>query len=88
MYKIVLEDYYDLINYHGCGDSVLNPDEIYFSIDNSEPIVLSSVYTGDGYLLAEGEVSSEIDVEHKIKIWHDDYSKSHYHGKVVVSFVK
>ena len=87
-YKIVLEDYYDLINYHGCGDSVLNPDKIYFSIDNSEPIVLSSVYTGNGYLLSEGEISLETDVEHQIKIWHDEYSQSHYHGKVVVSFVK
>jgi len=87
-YKIVLEDYQDMIDYDNCSGIKLSADEIYFSIDNSPPIVLASVYTGKGYLLTEGQIDSDIEVEHSLKMWTDSESDNHFHGKVVVSFVK
>jgi outer membrane protein assembly factor BamD len=63
-------------------------DEIYFSIDNSEPIMLSSVNYGGRYVITEGIVDSNNDVTHALKIWHMGYSENHFHGKITVKFLR
>lgn len=87
-YAVYLDDYQDMIDYHDCGDKQFNKDEIYFSIDNSEPIMLSSVNYGGRYVITEGIVDSNNDVIHSLKIWHMGYSEEHFHGKIVVKFLR
>lgn len=87
-YAVYLDDYQDMIDYHDCGDKAFNKDEIYFSIDNSEPIMLSSANYGGRYVITEGIVDSNTDVTHTLKVWHMGYSENHYHGKIVVKFIR
>lgn len=87
-YAVYLDDYQDMIDYHKCGDKRISEDEIYFSIDNSEPILLSSVDYGGRYVITEGIVDSNHKVTHQLKVWHMGYSENHFHGKVTVKFLR
>lgn len=87
-YAVYLDDYQDMIDFDKCDDKQLNKDEIYFSIDNSEPIMLSSVDYGGRYVLTEGIVDSNNKVTHTLKIWHMGYSENHFHGKITVKFLR
>ena len=87
-YAVYLDDYQDMIEYDKCSDKQFNKDEIYFSIDNSEPIMLSSVNYGGRYVVTEGIVDSNNDVTHTLKIWHMGYSENHFHGKITVKFLR
>ena len=87
-YAVYLDDYQDMIDYDKCGDKQFNKDDIYFSIDNSEPIMLSGVNYGGRYVITEGIVDSNNDVTHTLKIWHMGYSENHFHGKITVKFLR
>lgn len=87
-YAVYLDDYQDMIDYDKCGDNQFNKDEIYFSIDNSEPIMLSSVDYGGRFVLTEGIIDSNNKVTHTLKIWHMGYSENHFHGKITVKFLR
>lgn len=87
-YAVYLDDYQDMIDYHNCGDKEFNKDEIYFSIDNSVPIMLSTTNCGGRYVITEGIVDSNTDVTHTVKIWHTGNVDSHFHGKIVVKFLR
>lgn len=87
-YAVYLDDYEDMINYHDCSEKQFNKDDIYFSIDNSVPIMLSSVNYGGRYVITEGIVDSNNEVTHTLKVWHMGYSENHFHGKIVVKFIR
>ena len=87
-YAVYLDDYQDMIDYDKCGDKQFNKDDIYFSIDNSEPIMLSGVNYGGRYVITEGIVDSNNDVTHTLKIWHMGYSENHFHGNITVKFLR
>ena len=87
-YAVYLDDYQDMIDYHKCEDIKMSEDDIYFSIDNSEPISLSSVNYGGRYVFTEGIVDSNHKVTHSVKIWHMGYSEKHFHGKITVKFLR
>lgn len=87
-YAVYLDDYQDMIDYHKCEDIKMSEDDIYFSIDNSEPISLSSVNYGGRYVITEGIVDSNHKVTHSVKIWHMGYSEKHFHGKITVKFLR
>lgn len=87
-YAVYLDNYQDMIVYDNCGDKQLSEDEIYFSIDNSEPIMLSSVNYGGRYVITEGIVDSNNVVTHTLKVWHMGYSENHFHGKITVKFLR
>lgn len=87
-YAVYLDDYQDMIDYHKCEDIKMSEDDIYFIIDNSEPISLSSVNYGGRYVITEGIVDSNHKVTHSVKIWHMGYSEKHFHGKITVKFLR
>lgn len=87
-YAIYLDDYIDMINLDECENKQIDKNNIYFSIDNSEPKQLSTSYYDDKYMITEGIVSANSKVVHKIKVWHTGYTEKHYHGKIVVEYLR
>lgn len=87
-YAVYLDDYVDMIEFDNCSDKQFDKDMIYFSIDNSEAVMLSSVDYGGRYVLTEGIISANSKVTHEVRIFHMDYSEDHYHGKIVVKYLR
>ena len=87
-YAIYLDDYLDMIEYDGCSNMQLNKEDIYFSIDDSYKTQLSSVDYGGRYVLIEDVILADSEITHEIKVWHTGYSNKHYHGKIIVKYLR
>lgn len=87
-YAIYLDDYVDMIDLDGCHNNLYDKEDIYFSIDNLDPISLSSVNYGGRYVISEGIIDSNNDVIHTVKVWYKSEEKKHYHGKISVECLR
>lgn len=87
-YAIYLDDYVDAIKLDECQNNLYDKEEIYFSIDNLEPISLASVNYGGRYVISEGIIDSNNDVTHTVKVWYKSDEKKHYHGKISVECLR
>ena len=87
-YAIYLDDYIDMIKLDECQNNLYDKEEIYFSIDNLEPISLASVNYGGRYVISEGIIDSNNDVMHTVKVWYKSDEKKHYHGKISVECLR
>ena len=74
-YAIYLDDYVDAIKLDECQNNLYDKEEIYFSIDNLEPISLASVNYGGRYVISEGIIDSNNDVTHTVKVWYKSDDK-------------
>lgn len=87
-YEIYLEDYLDMIEYDNCNDKLLDKNLIYFSVDDSYPKSLASIYDDGCYVLFRGIIPSNKNITREVKVWYGDNSNNHYHGKINVLFVE
>lgn len=87
-YEIYLEDYLDMIEYDNCSDKLLDRNLVYFSVNDSAPKSLASIYDDGRYVLFRGMISSNKNITCKVKVWHADMIDNHYHGRVNVLFVE
>ncbi len=87
-YAIRLVDDNDLIKIDECADKLLPKNFIKVSIDNSVPVLLSSLKEAD-YTLIEGTLQPGEKIVYSLKAWLDIESDNtifnkHYHGKLLI----
>lgn len=87
-YIVYVQDYNDMIEYDDCGDLQYSKDKIYFGFNNSLGSSLSSVYKDGRYVIKEGKISPNDKITLDLSFWILDKKDEHFHGEIVVEYVK
>ena len=90
-YEIILQDDLEMIEIDQCKNSLVEKENVQFSLNGSAVKKLSSVYKKNRYVLTTTKVEANGKQDYKLRIFMDNNENTidkHYHGKIVVREIK
>ena len=87
-YIVYIKNYEDMINYDNCGDRQYKMNEVYFGFDNTLGKALDDVLEDGKYILKKGKITSNNVVDLNINFWVIDKKNEHFHGEIIVEYIK